>query len=331
MDEARVAVGHGVVFEAALAALAVVAAVLHGHRDERPECAGPDLARWSGCRARSSPGRCSPGPSWMTRTGAAVPSLYCAGTYTEIERVVLTGLLRSRVVSLPLKMALLASVIENWKLLPLGAPRSREIRLRRVARPDHEVAVAFVAGIGIGAPALAAAAGRVARTPPRPPAIPPPVAPAAPAAGRSTAGAGDRSARPGDTAPATARAAVAPSARHAPPVPARRRRPTRRRRPRLPTPRRCRPLPRRPRLRPADPAALPPPPPAPAPAPAAPATLPPAPALPLVPPRGPSLPGPAVSAGKHALANKHAPTADSANTNGSAAAGRKRPSILVTI
>ena len=214
MDEARVAVGHGVVFEAALAALAVVAAVLHRHRDER----------------RDAPGR-------ILRVGQVVERVL---HQADVARPVLDDedgrrgavlVLRRHVHRdgarrvdrlAPIEGRVLA--VEDGaarqrhrklEALALGRATIRRIRLRRVARPDHEVAVAFVAGIGIGAPALAAATGRVPH--------PAPTSrhsaarrPGGTGAGRSTAGAGDRSARPGDTAPATGPAAVAPSARRRP-------------------------------------------------------------------------------------------------------------------
>ena len=157
----------------------------------------------------------SPGPSWMTRTGAAVPSLILRRHVHRdgARRVDRLAPIEGRVLAVEDGAA--RQRHRKLEALALGRATIRQIRLRRVARPDHEVAVAFVAGIGIGAPALAAATGRVPH--------PAPTSrhsaarrPGGTGAGRSTAGAGDRSARPGDTAPATAPAAVAPSARRRP-------------------------------------------------------------------------------------------------------------------
>ena len=62
----------------------------------------------------------------MTRSGAASPSTYAAGTSTMTWRVAFGGFSGSRHASLPLKMdVLFTSGIQNSKRDDLGAPWSR--------------------------------------------------------------------------------------------------------------------------------------------------------------------------------------------------------------
>ncbi len=64
------------------------------------------------------------GPSSVTSTGAFVPSLYAAGTYTKTFRSLRTDRRLVSVESSPRKILLSASAIVNVKFFPFGFPLS---------------------------------------------------------------------------------------------------------------------------------------------------------------------------------------------------------------
>ena len=74
LDELGVLAGHGVVFEAALAALGVAAAVADGDGDHRRAALFSAMRLSRAVKSRRS------GPSAPTMNGASVPGTYCLGT-----------------------------------------------------------------------------------------------------------------------------------------------------------------------------------------------------------------------------------------------------------